>query len=67
MTSASSSSHYCAYWEVVWSSGVFSDYLNENTCPGAGKCAMSGHGKPLSVPDGGLSMSAFNEMMGEIL
>ena len=50
MTSVELQSSSYAYSEVVWSSGVFSDPLVENTCPGAGQCAMSGHGKHITSP-----------------
>ena len=50
MTSVTSQSSSYAYSEVVWSSGVFSDPHIGNTCPGAGQCAMSGHGKHITSP-----------------
>ena len=60
-------SHVHAYLEDDRIPDIFSDSSVQNTCPGAGQCAMSGHGKPLSVPDGGLSMSTFIKMMGVML
>ena len=45
-----SSSRSSASSEAVWSSGIFSDPLIENTCPGAGQCAMSGHGNLFPSP-----------------
>ena len=50
MSSVQSSSSCSASSEVVWSSGVFSDFLFENTCPGAGHCAKSGYGKHFTSP-----------------